>query len=95
MSVGMLICLGIFMSAKTAHRASLIEWLLWCMVCTLLGHIPKLPYLLKNVPVQITIHSSWFGFPKAFGWYCCDYNTNPNFCSDKFNNISVLSLIKF
>ena len=22
----MLICLGIFMSAKTAHRASLIEW---------------------------------------------------------------------
>ena len=91
----MLICLGIFMSAKTAHRASLIEWLLWCMVCTLLGHIPKLPYLLKNVPVQITIHSSWFGFPKAFGWYCCDYNTNPNFCSDKFNNVSVLSLIKF
>lgn len=85
----MLICLGIFMSAKTAHRASLIEWFFMAR-----GMHPTGLHTKTAVPTQkiylykITIHSSWSGFPKAFGWYCCDYNTNPNFCLDKFNNIS-------
>lgn len=64
----MLICLGIFMSAKTAHRASLIEWLLWCMVCTLLGHIPKLPYLLKKyTSTKSPSIAVGLDFPKLLG----------------------------